>query len=244
MPMHQNICPSCEAVLPSEQINVAQGVAYCPACGKLSPLRDVMAFQEDRQSVTDTPSGCYVWNEGANIHIQATLRSVAGALGALFISLFWNGIVSVFVMIALAGLWTNFIGPLPEGFPAPHEENGEPMSLGMTLFLCMFLTPFVTIGACMIGAFFLNIWGKIDILIDGDQGVIRTGIPLLGWKRRFNASQVTKVEIGLSSWQQNDQSKELIQIQADRTVKFGTLLNDKRREWLRSVLRKLLVTNN
>jgi hypothetical protein len=241
--MHQYHCPSCNHVLPAQQINVSQAVAHCLNCGKLSSLNDVMENEESQEQVLDTPSGCYVWEEGSRIRVQATLRSISGALGALFISLFWNGIVSVFVLIALAGLWVNFIGPLPEGFPAPDGEDGEPIPLGMTLFLCVFLMPFVLIGSCMIGSVFLNLWGKVEVVLDGSLGKVRTSIGPLGWTRRFDATSVDEVSIGRSSIETNGKRAKLIRIEADRTIKFGSQLNEKRLEWMRSVLKKLLVTS-
>tara|TARA_Y100000589_G_C27175009_1_gene638332 strand:- start:15 stop:740 length:726 start_codon:yes stop_codon:yes gene_type:complete len=240
--MHQYKCPSCRAVLPKEQINVSKAVAHCLGCGKLSSLGDVMDFQEVQEQVQDTPSGCFVWEEGSRIRVQATLRSISGAIGALFISLFWNGIVSVFVVIAIAGLWSNLVGPLPEWFPAPDMEDGKGLPLGMALFLCLFLTPFVLIGSCMIAGIFLNLWGKVEVILDGPQGSVRTSVGPLGWTRRFDATSVDKVSIGRSSVETNGKRAKLIRIEADRTIKFGGQLNDKRLEWMRSVLKKLLVT--
>ena len=224
-------------------MNVSKGVAHCLGCGKLSSLRDVMDFQETQEQVLDTPSGCFVSEEGTRIRVQATLRSISGALGALFISLFWNGIVSVFVVFAIAGLWLNFIGPLPAWFPAPEMEDGKAMSMGMTLFLCLFLTPFVLIGSCMIAGIFLNLWGKVEVILEGSNGSVRTSVGPLGWTRRFDATSVDKVSIGRSSVETNGKRAKLIRIEADRTIKFGSQLNDKRREWMRSVLKKLLVSN-
>ncbi|MFG0249323.1 MAG: hypothetical protein ACF8OB_10580 [Phycisphaeraceae bacterium JB051] len=241
--MHQNICPSCGAVLPNDQINVSQGVAFCPGCGKLSDLRDVIESTENEVDIEQTPSKCFIWNEGSRIHIRSTLQSISGAFGSLIFALFWNGVVSVFVLVAISGLWLNLIGEPPEILPAP-KSDGKDMTLGATLFLCIFLVPFVLIGMASFGSFLFNVWGRIDVILDGPEGSIRTGIPVFGWTRRFNASHVTKVTTDISSWQQNGRSRELIKIEADRTIKFGSQLNDTRRDWMRSVLKKLLVSTS
>ncbi len=241
--MHQNICPSCGAVLPNEQINIKQSVAYCPGCGKLSDLRDVIESTDSAVDIQQTPSGCYVWNEGARIKVQSTLRSIFGALGSLVFALFWNGIVSVFVLVAISGLWLNLAGEPPEYLPAP-DTNGKEMTKGSTLFLCIFLIPFVLVGMGAFACFLFNLWGRIEVLLDGPNGSIRTGIPILGWTRRFDANRVTKVTSDVSSWQQSGRTRGLIKIDADRTIKFGSQLNDTRRDWMRSVLKKLLVSTS
>lgn len=84
-----------------------------------------------------------------SVNIGATHRSIGSAIGLLLFALFWNGIVSVFVLFAIAGTLKQFNIGLPEWFPAPNM-NGEPMSLGMVLFLWIFLTPFIAIGLGMI----------------------------------------------------------------------------------------------
>jgi hypothetical protein len=50
-------------------------------------------------------------------------------------------------------------------------------------------------------------------------------------------SRVTRVAIGQTSYMQNNQRKPLIVIDADRTIKFGSMLSEVRRAWMLSVLR-------
>lgn len=238
--MSKSVCPACSAALPAEQINVAQGIAFCGSCGKLSRLDEVLLHADFDRHLQRVPDGCSIIDDGRTIHVRASLRSIGGALGMLAIALFWNGIVSVFVLLAIAGLWFNLVGPLPAGLPDP-EMNGEPMSLGMTIFLCIFLIPFITVGAGMIGMMLMYLRGRIDIRIDDEKGTIRTGIGLVGWTRRFDPKAVTKVTIGETSWQENDRHKPLIRIDADDTIKFGSSLTEVRRDWLRAVLQVLLL---
>ena len=179
---------------------------------------------------------------GDEIRIRASLRSIGGALGALAVALFWNGIVSVFVLLAAAAIYVNLVGPLPAWFPVPKSDTGAPMPLGMALFLCVFLIPFVTIGAAMIAAVFLCIGGHVEVVLRDGQGVVRTGVGRFCWSRRFDATKVRRVGMGETSWKQNDQAKPVIVIEADRTVKFGSMLAGERREWLRAALHVLLVT--
>lgn len=237
--MNENHCPACGEAIATKAINIAEGVALCGSCGQLSKLSEVVSDQRPRKEILDTPpSGCSVYNFGQEILIYASLKSIPGFLGTLFFALFWNGIVSIFVLIALAGLYNNLIGPLPAWFPAP---DGGDMPLGMTLFLCVFLIPFVTIGTGVFFACLLNLFGRIEVTVGRTEAAIRTGFGFVNWTRRFDPTVVHRVEHGLTSWRQNDERKALIQIEANKTIKFGTMLTTARREWMHAVLYKLFL---
>lgn len=238
--MNGNICPVCGAPLPAEAINLSEGVALCPGCGRLSRLSDVV---EEGPPVLELlkspPGGCTVADLGREIRVRASLRSVGGFFGTLFAAVFWNGIVSVFLLFAIAGLYTHFIGPLPDWFPAPSSDS--PISLGPTLFLCLFLTPFVLIGLTLIGSVLLNAAGRVEAVIGESSAVIRTGVWGLVWRQRFDPQQVHGVKSGLTSWETNGKANALVVIEADKTIKFGSLLRKDRREWLQVILKALLV---
>jgi hypothetical protein len=238
--MSANFCPECGEELPADSINLAEGVALCARCGSLSRLSEVASHRRPITEVLSRPpSGCSIVDRGHDIVVRASLRSIGGFFGMLFLCLFWNGIVSVFVLIALAGLYMNLIGPLPAWFPAPQMND---LTLGMTLFLCLFLTPFVTIGSLLIGALLLSIAGRIEVAVDNAEANVRTGIGWLCWRRRFNPALVRSVDFGTTSWESNGQPRQLIVIEADRTIKFGSLLPDDKRQWLQAALHALLAT--
>jgi len=241
--MSRYACPFCGVLLAQEQINIKEGVAQCAGCGRLSKLSDVMEYAETESRMLQLPTGCSIMDTGNEIHIRATLRSIPKALGALAISLFWNGIVSVFVLLAIAGLWSNLIGPMPDYFPAP-EVNDKPMSLGMAIFLWIFLTPFIVLGAGMIFSIFLYLAGRVDVRVSEYHASARTSVGPFRWTKRFDPNAVTKVTIGETFWRSNDSANPLIQIDADDTIKFGSSLSEVRRDWLRAVLQVLLLQPN
>jgi hypothetical protein len=239
-------CPDCDQAIQADDINIREGVALCPDCGKLSRLSELNDSDRSTAEVLDCPpSGCAVFSTGNAVVVSASLRSLGTAVGGIAIALFWNGIVSVFVLIAFCGLYTNLVGPLPHWFPAPGKDNvnanGGPMELGEALFLCVFLIPFVTVGAAMIGFVFLNIFGSVRVVIDEFDSYVATGVGFLRWKTRFDAHAVRAVNRGLSSWKTNDRHQPLIELVADRTIKFGSFMRDERREWLMAVLKKLFL---
>ncbi len=254
--MAMNPCPSCGAEIARDKINIAEGVGLCDACGKLSRLAEIADASElpplsDQEvSIEDAPAGCLVEDRGDRIIVRATARSLGSAIGAGVFATFWNGIVSVFVLIAIAGLYTNISGrPLPAWFPAPGGSGsgggsgnlGPNMPLGMTLFLCVFLIPFVLVGATMIGYLLMSLFGRFEVRLRGDDGVVLTAVGPFGFKRRFDASKVQRITLGRTHWQVNDRSKPLICIEAEHAIRFGSSLREDRMRWMHAVLHRLLV---
>jgi len=241
-------CPFCDNLLTSDAMNIKEGVALCPSCGKLSRLSDLnTSGRSISEILARPPDGCSISSDGHRVVATVSLRSWISFLTYTGVALFWNSMLSVFVLTAIAGLYTNLIGPLPQWFPAPGlndgkpEMNGRPMELGMTLFLCLFLIPFVMIGIMMIGAAIMNLLGKVEVVIFEFDSYVATGVGPLRWKKRFDPREVRSVEYGMTAWQSNGNSLPLIEIKADRTVKFGSQMQDHRMEWLVMVLRQLLI---
>ena len=244
-------CPDCDELIIAEVINIKEGFALCPGCGKLSRLSELNSSGRSLADIlAQPPTGCSIVSDGQRVTATVSLRSFAGFVFPAGLALFWNSITSVFVLIAIAGLFTNLIGPLPNWFPAPGmkdgkpEMNGGPMDLGMTLFLCVFLIPFVTIGLGMGGAALMNLIGKVEVVIDEFDSYVATGFGFLRWKKRFDPREVQAVEFGSTPWQSDGGSNKLLVIKANRLVKFGSLLQSDRMEWLRAVLRQTLLLQN
>ena len=189
-------CPQCSRILPVEDVNVGNDVAFCRSCNVAHALSD-MVHEEDITSgvnFNDPPRGIS-YDAGYNrLELTASQRSIGGALGTLFISLFWNGIVSIFVLLALSSTLSLGGVPTPAWFPAP-EMNDSDMGWGMTIFLWLFLTPFILIGLAMISAFFMCLGGRTVVKIDGEDGKIFSGVGPIGWTKHFTRSEVTDVRI-------------------------------------------------
>jgi len=161
------------------------------------------------------------------------------ALGMLAAGLFWNGIVSVFVLANIAGTLHNMHISLPAWFPAPKMDGG--MSVGMTIFLWIFLTPFMAIGLTIIGTFLSAVAGKTEVQIQNDQGTVFTGIGPIGIRRRFNPGDIKEISV------RNDQNNKgqqttfiVMETREGRLIKFGTLLREDRRIFLAAVIRRTI----
>jgi hypothetical protein len=128
-------CPSCHQVLPLEDVNVATDVALCRRCGVTHAFSDLLQERELTTQLEKSvpPSGVWEHPTAHGVKIGASHRSLAAGVGFLAISLFWNGIMSVFVLVNTASTLRLLGVPSPDWFPAP-KMNGDTMGWGMTVF--------------------------------------------------------------------------------------------------------------
>jgi hypothetical protein len=239
-------CAQCKRVIPGEDINVANDVAYCRTCNLSYPLSDLthdMEINPEAVDLAHPPAGVKYRDIGTGQVIEASHRSLGGALGTLAISLFWNGIVSIFVLVAIAGTLRNLHVTVPEWFPAP-VMNGSPMSVGVTLFLWLFLTPFILIGMAMIGAFLSCLMGRTEVSVSRGECVVFTGLGPLGWRRRCQVSSIEEVRIKeTQSHTRNGNSMKteiVLDTREGKAIKFGSGLEEKRRKFVAAALRGIV----
>lgn len=236
-------CPKCRRVIPSDDINVAKDVAFCRECNISYQLSELTYGSADDVDVdlNNPPNGAWYKANGAGTVIGATNRSVGAAFVLLFFAVFWNGIVSMFVCFATASTLHLLHIPLPDWFPVP-KSNGSDMGVGVTIFLWLFLTPFICIGLLVAGMCLSSLFGRTEVRIDNTRGTIFAGIGALGWKRQFDASQVRDVRI---SQTRNNQGRDtfaiLIETREGKQFKLGSLLTNERRQFVLGALRKTLV---
>ena len=241
------LCPDCDELLSPDAMNIREGVALCPACGTLSKLSELNTSGRSNAELLANPaSGCAVdWDE-RQVAVTCALRSLGGFAGVAVFALFWNGIISVFALQAMAGLYANLIGPLPGWFPAlgvkdgVPEMNDAPMDLGMTLFLCIFLLPFLVIGIGTMLVALTMLFGKTVAVIDEFDSYIATGIGRFRWKRRFDPRKAQSVKIVSAAWQSENSHQMRIVLVADKTIRFASMLNEDQRAWFRAQLDQLL----
>lgn len=243
----RQFCPECDQDIGADDINIKEGFALCPTCGVLSRLGDInVSGRSNGELLRRPPSGCGIITASQGVTIQVSLRSVTGFLVSCGVAIFWNGIVSVFLLIAFAGLYFNLVGPLPNWFPAPGVKNGQPMmndapmELGETLFLCVFLTPFVLFGVGMIVAALINLVGRVDVVVNGADSYVATGVGPFVWKKRFNSDQVEQVSYGKTLWRSEDGTNKVIELTGVETIKFGSLLSEPKMQWIQAALREVL----
>ena len=236
-------CTQCRRVIPAAEINVGKDVAYCRECNVSYRLSDLTGggLEGGPVDLNHPPAGAWYHADGSGTVMGATNRSWGMALGSLVFAVFWNGILSIFLAVAVAGTLKNLHLSVPAWFPAP-VMNDSPMSGGMTLFLWLFLTPFILVGLFMIGVCLSSWFGHTEVRLDHQRGVVFTGVGGWGWKRSFDASAVTDVR---SFQKHNSEGADtfgiLIETRAGKQVKLATLLTNERRQFVLRAARQVLL---
>ncbi|TVQ60434.1 MAG: hypothetical protein EA379_08140 [Phycisphaerales bacterium] len=252
------LCPTCRSEVTPDDVNIAEGVAVCRSCGGMHRLSRLIEAASDAAAIGDEPPpGCRVTETAHGVHLLCPARCVSiGAFMTLF-TLFWNAIVSVFLLVLAGAVYTHVIGPLPSWAPLPDPKgkDGEPMSVGATIFLAVFLFPFVLVGAvtAIIAAY--SWFGRVEADLSDAHGEVRSGVGRLRWTRRFDATRVRSIQMRESKIQSstsmggasrhrnsmNSRPSMEIVIEADREIHLGRSLTETRRTWLAAMLRALLL---
>ncbi|HEV8491512.1 MAG TPA: hypothetical protein VGR76_04545 [Candidatus Angelobacter sp.] len=237
-------CPKCKGTIPSQDINVSNDIAFCRNCDasySLSSLTFGPPPLDEKVDVNQPPAGAWFRQSGNSAVLGATHRSLPQAAGLLFMCLFWNGLVSFFASMALASTIKNLGLPLPAWFPIP---KGGLMHGGMTVFMWLFLTPFILVGLGMLSGLLNCLAGRTEIGIQGDRGVLFTGIGRLGRRKRFSISEVKDVRIEARPWRDNNgaphRSSQIVIQTHQKPITFGTTLTDERRRFVAAALKKLV----
>ena len=240
-------CPKCSQLIPAEDINVAADVAFCRNCNGAQSLSVLVQGTgiDPKIDLAQPPQGAWQNERSLGTVIGATHRSLGGAIGSLLFGLFWNGIVSIFVALAVASTLAQFGVSAPSWMPKPIM-NGSAMGVGMTIFLWVFLSPFIAVGLVMIGAFLSCLGGKTEVRIRDWQGEIFNGIGSLGFRKKFNTQAVKDVRIEDRQWRDSDGDRRrtaqiIIEMTEGKPVKFGSGLTDARRQFVAAALRKAVV---
>lgn len=232
-------CPKCDHVIPVEDINVARDVAFCRACNLSHALSDLTHEDEEdaRVDLNQPPPG--TWHRATAIGTVAGAShfSLKGAAGLLLATLFWNGILSIFVILAIAATLKNLNIPAPESFPAP-KMNGKEMSVGMTVFLWLFLTPFLAIGSMLAVSLLSTLFGRTEVEVSGGIASIRVGIGPVAWTRRVDLSQMGTLRLHENLNRNGSHTESiLVETRNGKEIKFGSLLPHERRRYLLAALK-------
>lgn len=242
-------CPSCGAEIHKNEVNLDQWIVRCRDCGEESPLAEVEFGPSERESkaIAATPPRISLHPGFDNLEIRISLFSLPKLLLSLFVACFWNGIVSIFLMLAIAAVCYQILDHVPAWLPVPGLQEGKPvmndqvMGPGMTTFLCLFLTPFVAIGSYMILQVLLLLFGRTRIVIDSHRSFITTGIACFQYKRVFDPTAVRSIYRAVHNSNKGQEQYQIELVTRDKTLKFGYLLSEAQQDWLVRLLTTVLV---
>ena len=103
----------------------------------------------------------------------------------------------------------------------------------------LFGLPFL-LGSCfLVPTALMTCFGKVEVRVEGRTGTVFTGVGPLGWRRKFRWDAVTEVKFGEASWRQNYKAVRQMFIVAERTLKFGSGINEARQDFICAALKRL-----
>ncbi len=245
----QVICLNCGEAILETDVNVSADTAFCRACESLTRLSELLHESAGGTSLADVdtkmpPRRCFSRDDGLVQIVSAGGGAGCGTVaGVLFFCLFWNAITGIFVLIALVSTLQHMGVYLPAWFPAP-DMDGDGMSLGETMFMWCFLTPFILIGLTTAGATVVALAGRVTVTFSPRDGSVLSGVAGIGWKRRFDPREVKSIQFGETKWEMNGAHQTVLQLtmRNGKVIRFGSMMTEERRAWMAAELRRLLVT--
>ena len=204
-----------------------------------------------RPSCFESPPRTWHHDDGVELSVGATMQSVKHAMGTLVIAAFWNGFTSFFVLAQIASSFHHAGMSIPRWLPSLVTNasgvtgGGSIVPLGVGIFLWIALIPLVFVGLGMVGIFFVYLAGRVVVTVREGHGVIFLGIGPIGYRRRFNASQVTSVSLRVRNWTDEYGKAGVynnvdIWIDGAKPVRFGTLIPPERRRFVAAALQSAL----
>lgn len=262
-------CPVCRKEIGPDDVNVGADVAYCRACNSASKLSAIAGeFSDRREALREQvtggvgggsqdsaggggetipapdllhpPRGYWYRDDGMEARVGASCRSVGNAAFMLVFALFWNSVVSVFVVTNIASTLQHMGVSLPAWFPSPSGGQGAGMPLGMTVFLWLFLAPFIAIGLFTLAMAVTALVGHVEVRVREARGTVFVGVGPVGWRRRFDVPGVRQVRIGETAWRENNRTKPVVVLVGEEELRFGSMLSHDKRMFIAGAVRNLL----
>jgi len=172
-------CKGCGQEIPADDVNIATGLAKCRGCNAVFEFSAQVEKQgrAEREPVP-MPKNLVVAEGPGSLTVVRKWK--AGSLGFFFLAfaLFWNLIVSVFVVATLFGPGATWEGT---------DQKVSPS------FMWLFLTPFILVGFGMGYAALALLFNRTRVSIEGDQvEVIHRPFRWFG-NRRLDAREINQL---------------------------------------------------
>lgn len=210
-------CPNCGQELPVADVNVAQDVALCRACGYQGSFLAAATVPRLSDEEMARPPKRVTLQRGFGDELTITCRPKRGSL--LFLvpfTLFWSG----FSMAGIYGsqLWKGEFDPK----------------------LSLFGLPFL-IGTVVLVTIILNVLlGRTTVTLS--KGKVQMGTHLLGWKRvrEFECGPGTAVSLQPSSYRVNNVVQpEIVLASGGKEYRFGAMaLSPEAKTYVAAMLRR------
>jgi hypothetical protein len=211
-------CQSCGAAIALADVNVANDIALCRACGKTMPFSEIAPIPgSENVDLANPPKGVSI--EESPIHGRSILYRKISPM--------------VFFLIPFTAAWSGFS---MYGIYFRQFKEGK-FDLGQSLFgLPFFIGTLFLVSLILMGLF-----GRWRIGYSG--GVLATAMKVgpFGWTRRLVCDKSARVSIRPAKWQKNDVPQHLIQVECQgSTLKFGSPIPDEAKAYIAEAIRRTI----
>lgn len=204
-------CNACGSNIDTQDINVQADTALCRHCGTASSY-SALVHAPTAGMYTAPPAGCHVEDLGARWRAVASTRSWRAVPIAGFATL-WNGFLCLF----LGGILFSTKGP--------------------PLFIVLFLSGHIAVGVYVAWQAICLIVGDVEVVIENGVISVGSGVGPLRRRRRRPFSEVRGVRVEAANHRARQITPgQAIVLDGPSPLKFGSLLNDERRQFLHAVL--------
>ena len=212
-------CPECDSAIPSENINIKTGLAKC-ACGEVFRIKVGAADTDAGEIAPQKPAGTRIEIEETpsnEMHVWIPARFKAQVIPLVIFSLFWNGMVIFFLVMAFGG---------------GVKGDGPPL---------LFMLPFVLVGVLMIFFTCWMIFGKSSVHINSlGVAVVKE---LFGLRKRtvMPLDVVGDIRVEDTSTRVNNVPQRAVTIHyGAKYARFGTGMSEVERQWIAYEMKKFL----
>ncbi|MGA0845941.1 MAG: hypothetical protein ACO3RV_05310 [Luteolibacter sp.] len=215
-------CPHCRAAIALDDVNVANDIALCRACGKTMPFSEIAGIPGVEDIDLSKPP------KGVRFD-PSTLRGK---------TVYFKKVSPiVFFLIPFTAMWS---GISMVGIYGTQIMEGK-FDPGASLFGLPFLLGTIVLVSSI--AFML--FGRWRFSFH--QGMLEVAMELgpFGWTRRILCDRDARVSIRQSSWKKNNQVQYHIQVNSgDKTLKFATAIPQEPKSFIAEAIRRMIASES
>ena len=205
------LCPICKQNVPSDQVNMAADLAYCPECEEGFAISENIDEEVKIDVVNSPPKGAWYKDNMDHCIIGISTRS--------WIAIFWVPFLCGWTGILVVALYESKL----------FEKEFDPVIL-------VFGIPFLFVAILLWSYALMAVFGKIEVTI-GKESSVFIGVGFIGRTRTFDWSGVVSIKETRTRFLYNGQYRFPIFLEGKKRVKLCECLNDERRYFLLNALK-------
>lgn len=207
-------CPACSHLFLPENINIQTDLALCKGCGQIARISELSDDDFKPIDLQNPPKGAWYRQSMSEAFIGATTRHP-----------------SAFFLVPFMCVWS---GGSMGGIYGSQIAKGE-----FNLFMSLFGLPFFVGTLFLGGAALMAICGKVEVRLQGRQGVVFIGVGRLGWNRRFNLDEFESITDEGWGVKYPGSTGGSIVLKGKRLLRFATNISEERRYFMLNALKQI-----